>query len=203
MPKRARNDPVAARRSEATACGKATKAKVVSAPTRSSSRLSNVSPPDLSSARELVATTTRSSPRLAASKMGGAVILQDRRQHKKAAGRTKDPPKAPVIKIKPRVASSMEVTAAAPVPKSNTATINTAVASSSARPVGILSSLATVLCANEDMEDAPRDDLISPRIEEVVPALFSLKPGVSGVLDGGTDGDKAQPEAEILEKHDN
>lgn len=58
-----------------------------------------------------------------------------------------------------------------------------------------------MLSANEDIQDAPRDDLISPRTEEVVPALFSLNDGASLVLDGVAGGGKAQPEAEVLEKH--
>lgn len=106
-----------------------------------------------------------------------------------------------MIKIKPRPTSSTEVAAVAPAPKSNMATVNTAAASSSAKPVGFLSSLTAVLSANEDIQDAPRDDFISPRTEKVVPTLFSLKTGVSGVLDGGIIGDKAQREADVMEKH--
>lgn len=94
------------------------------------------------------------------------------RQHKKSAGENKRPPKAPMIKIKPRPASSTEVATDASVPKSSTAAVNIADASNSTRLVSFMSSLAFVLCSNEDIQDVPMDDLLSPRTEEVVPALF-------------------------------
>ncbi|XP_037451491.1 uncharacterized protein LOC119322097 isoform X2 [Triticum dicoccoides] len=128
-------------------------------------------------------------------------IAARRRHYKKTAGRKKCPPKATTIKIKSRPASSMEVAAVAPVPKSNMGTVNTAIASSSATSISFLSSLADMLSTNEDIQDAPRDDLITPRTEEVVPALFTLITGVSGVLDGGIVGGKVQPKADIMEKH--
>nr|XP_045085738.1 uncharacterized protein LOC120966321 isoform X1 [Aegilops tauschii subsp. strangulata] len=102
-------------------------------------------------------------------------IVARRRQYKKTAGRKKCPPKATMIKIKPRPASSMEVVVVALAQNSNTATVNTAIMSSSATSVSFLSSPTNVLSTDEDIQDAPRDDLISPRIEEVVPTLLSLR----------------------------
>ncbi|KAM3227980.1 hypothetical protein ACQJBY_059617 [Aegilops geniculata] len=128
-------------------------------------------------------------------------IVARRRQYKKTAGRKKCPPKAIMIKIKPRPASSMEVVAIALAPNSNMATVNTAIVSSSATSVSLLSSPEDVLSTDEYIQDAPRDDLISPRTEEVVPTLFSLITGVSGVLDGGIVRDKVQPKADVTEKH--
>ncbi|KAF7078584.1 hypothetical protein CFC21_082996 [Triticum aestivum] len=128
-------------------------------------------------------------------------VAARRRQYKKTAGWKKCPPKATMIKIKSRPASSMEVAAVAPAPKSNAATVNTAIASSSATSVSFLSSPADMLSTNEDIQDAPRDDLISPRTKEFVPTIFSLITGVSGVLDGSIVGDKVQPNADVMEKH--
>ncbi|XP_037427908.1 uncharacterized protein LOC119293585 [Triticum dicoccoides] len=80
--KRCRADPVAARRSEATAGGRSVKQKQAPTPTRVSARLNKGAP------AAGATTSTRSSPRTLTSNSGDPVVLEDLRQTTKKVKKT-------------------------------------------------------------------------------------------------------------------
>lgn len=184
--KRLSVDPFVVRKSEATAGGRASIHKRVDPPSRSSARLKKGSPTGSGTGPEVVPMATHSSPRLASSNMGDPVVLQDlrksgRRQKKNVGHMVKTHNKDPLNRIHSKLGSSLN---AAPNQPSNTTSVadRPTADSSSAAPVAFLSSIADALATTGGVGGASSEELISPRTEEVVPALFSMRHGAEEVV---------------------
>lgn len=158
-------DPVAARKREATAGGRVTTEKIAQQPPRSSARAGKAQ------------TTIRSSPRFMSSNTGGSVVLEDMRGVAKrlkkrsnvSAHTTKHSKKDPLQRMHAKLASS-----------DNVDFVKASAATSSHAAAKLLSSVVAVLTGNEGATSGGSNELISPRSADVAPALVSMRQGLEG-----------------------
>ncbi|XP_040250727.1 uncharacterized protein [Aegilops tauschii subsp. strangulata] len=165
--KRPKFDPVAARRSEATAGDRAAKDAKLEQPARSPTHLDKGTSTGGVSVREIAQTATRSSPRFASSNTGDPIVLVDRRkkcQAKKATAAAKSKVFAPPY----RARTQLPVFENAVTDKASNMG---AAPTSSAAPATFVPSSAPVLCTNGGAIAKGSDELISPRTANAVPAL--------------------------------